>query len=629
MTTDPKPPGAFADLFQTAMGKRDEPLGYQVRLATAERLPSLIDVPTGLGKTAAAVLAWLWRRRFHPEAEIRAQTPRRLVYCLPMRVLVEQTYAEMIRWLDRLGMLAGLATWENLAEKKELEYEPKPEATQLVADGWAHRHGDRGFPIAVHILMGGADRTDWVLWPERDAILIGTQDMLLSRALNRGYAAGRARWPMEFGLLNNDCLWVFDEVQLMGSGLATSLQLQAWRESLRLRAAKEGFPGPARNPVFGPARSLWMSATTAKHWFEKAVDWRLQVAEAWNTRAHLSEDEKKHGHAGKLFKNPKRLKARIASLKVAEKQNTDAAMAEYLATVAKRVRQESAKNGVTLVIVNTVKRATRLFELVKGPHVHLIHSRFRPHERCKWAEQGILSKDNTEPRIVISTQVVEAGVDFSAEVLFTELAPWASLVQRFGRCARYAGQTGAVYWMDLQADTEFARPYEREELERARERLQEMGEKVGDVGLAALEKLPLDDATKVALLPYEPRFVPREKDLFELFDTTPDLTGADIDISRFVRDGVELDVLVYWREVPGGVPGKAERPLREELCPVAFYRFREQVAALTGAGSSPRTSRRAGSPPSTPARWRRSPRSPPYASTARRRSKCRAHADGG
>ena len=41
--------------------------------------------------------------------------------------------------------------------------------------------------------------------PKRPAILIGTQDMLLSRALNRGYGMSRYRWPMHFGLLNNDC----------------------------------------------------------------------------------------------------------------------------------------------------------------------------------------------------------------------------------------------------------------------------------------------------------------------------------------------------------------------------------------------------------------------------------------
>ncbi len=68
-------------------------------------MPVLMDVPTGLGKTAAAVLAWLWRRRFVPHPNVRAQTPRRLVYCLPMRVLVEQTQRAAKEWLRNLGLL--------------------------------------------------------------------------------------------------------------------------------------------------------------------------------------------------------------------------------------------------------------------------------------------------------------------------------------------------------------------------------------------------------------------------------------------------------------------------------------------------------------------------------------------
>ena len=34
---------------------------------------------------------------------------------------------------------------------------------------------------------------------------------------------------MEFGLLNQDCLWTLDEIQLMDVGLATTAQLQAFR----------------------------------------------------------------------------------------------------------------------------------------------------------------------------------------------------------------------------------------------------------------------------------------------------------------------------------------------------------------------------------------------------------------
>src|SRR5262249_10203901 len=151
--------------------KPEGPFPYQRQLATGERLSPLLHVPTGAGKTAAAVLAWLWRRRFNEGT--REVTPRRLVYCLPMRVLVEQTKRAVAEWLQNLGLQDE---------------------------------------VAVHVLMGGEEAEQWDLHPERDAILIGTQDMLLSRALNRGYAMSRYRWPLHFALLNNDCLWIMDEI---------------------------------------------------------------------------------------------------------------------------------------------------------------------------------------------------------------------------------------------------------------------------------------------------------------------------------------------------------------------------------------------------------------------------------
>src|SRR5207253_5332223 len=134
------------------------------------------------------------------------------VYCLPMRTLVEQTEKNVREWLEKLAL-----------------------------------EGATG----VHILMGGEDTGEWDVHPEKPAILIGSQDMLLSRALNRGYGMSRYRWPMHFGLLNNDSLWVFDEIQLMGSGLATTAQLEAFRN---------------RFGTSGPALSVWMSATLEPRW---------------------------------------------------------------------------------------------------------------------------------------------------------------------------------------------------------------------------------------------------------------------------------------------------------------------------------------------------------------------------
>ena len=135
----------YSEFFRTATDHGPYP--FQTAFATAEPLPHLLRAPTGAGKTATAVLGWLWRWRTGPK-----DTPRRLVYCLPMRVLVEQSRDECAKWLEKLG----------LTEK-----------------------------VGLHVLMGGVDKVDWHLHPERPAILIGTQDMLLSRALNRGYAANR------------------------------------------------------------------------------------------------------------------------------------------------------------------------------------------------------------------------------------------------------------------------------------------------------------------------------------------------------------------------------------------------------------------------------------------------------
>lgn len=223
---------------------------YQEELATRDSFPSFLRAPTGSGKTAAAVLSWIWRRKF-AGGSVNERTPRRLAYCLPMRVLVEQTYRETIHWLNNLGLLPGSLDETNKDNTFE-QYTPDPEQEQI-KDGYAKETLPETDPVSVYVLMGGQLEQNWDAHPERDAILIGTQDMLLSRALNRGYAMSPFRWPIDCSLLNNDCLWVLDEVQLMGNGLATSAQLQAFRD---------------QSGTFGPTDTLWMSATCEPEWLE-------------------------------------------------------------------------------------------------------------------------------------------------------------------------------------------------------------------------------------------------------------------------------------------------------------------------------------------------------------------------
>jgi len=83
----------FEDFFKLGSGGH-KPWPYQIRLAE-NPWPETQAVPTGFGKTAAVLSAWLWKL-----AEGDLRTPRRLVYCLPMRTLVEQTASVAKVWAE-------------------------------------------------------------------------------------------------------------------------------------------------------------------------------------------------------------------------------------------------------------------------------------------------------------------------------------------------------------------------------------------------------------------------------------------------------------------------------------------------------------------------------------------------
>ncbi len=88
-----------------------------------------------------------------------------------MRTLVEQTAESVGEWFGRLVEVCG----ETLL--------PRPDD--------------------VHVLiMGGVDGGAWIETPERPVVIVGTQDMLRSRALMRGYASSQAvgRWQLVDGI---------------------------------------------------------------------------------------------------------------------------------------------------------------------------------------------------------------------------------------------------------------------------------------------------------------------------------------------------------------------------------------------------------------------------------------------
>lgn len=509
----------FEELFRKGTGGTCSPFPYQSRLADpSSPLPSLMSVPTGCGKTLAVLMAWLHRRRARPE-----ETPRRLVYCLPMRVLVEQVADECREVLSRLGRLASTP-------------------------------GEEGM-VAVHVLQGGEIDRDWDQFPEAEAILVGTQDQLLSRALNRGYAMARARWPMAFGFLHCDALWVFDEIQLMDAGLGTSAQLEGFRRSLP--------------PPLHPSHSLWMSATPTPEGLE-TPDFRQDAQQLCREPFQLGDEDRRHGQLAQRLDAIKPLfKAEFSLSKEAQKSGA------HTRSLADCALEHHGPGRLTLVVCNTVDRAQdlarHLHKETGGEALLLVHSRFRGAERRHLNERISALRRSGPPEggvILVATQVVEAGVDLDAHTLITECAPWSSLVQRVGRCNRRGGFDDArVIWVPIEggeSDRVHA-PYEKDEIEEGARALEELS----DVGPKRLSAVTIPARRKL-------HHTLRRREFLELFDTTPDLAGNDIDISRYIRDGEENDVQIFWRHISttGEVNGQGS-PRPEELCSVAVWKFRD------------------------------------------------------
>jgi CRISPR-associated endonuclease/helicase Cas3 len=490
---------SYKEFFLKVKGKNAFP--FQMELGE-QPWPELLEIPTGLGKTAGVIIAWIYKI-----LQQDSQTPRRMIWCLPMRVLVEQTKSNVDAWIKK----------------------SEPDFKQF------------GLPVpTVHVLMGGDVDVSWVMNPEQPAILIGTQDMLLSRALMRGYGMSRYQWPVHFALLHNDAFWVYDEIQSMGAGLPTSAQLEAFRRSF---------------PVARASRSLWVSATLNPHWLA-TVDMRSYLESVRHLK--LTADGEESAPVKTRRSAIKRL-AKATTRLTADNHKQSAKI--YAAELAQEVLTRHVEGTTTLVVLNMVERVQSVLEAIDrmkpAAETFAVHSRFRPDDRKNLNRKLSEPPDEEGPgQIIVATQAVEAGVDMTSRVLFTELAPWSSLVQRFGRCNRYGESNDSggadVFWIDFEPDAKLESPYDAETIAAARAKLDGLES-------ASAADLPTIDASA----PLYP--VLRTKDFRDLFNTDPDLTGFDVDVSPYIRDADDLDMQLFWRDLAQGVDEQSQ-PTREELC---------------------------------------------------------------
>ncbi|WP_246445194.1 CRISPR-associated helicase Cas3' [Actinomadura kijaniata] len=111
--------------------------------------------------------------------------------------------------------------------------------------------------------------------------------------------------------------------------------------------------------------------------------------------------------------------------------------------------------GCVLICCTTVLEAQETYEHLarwfaslresgsEPPELRLLHSRFRAADRAAITDacEKDFGKRGQRPHaVLVATQIVEQSLDLDFDLLITDLAPMALLLQRAGRCQRHRGQ---------------------------------------------------------------------------------------------------------------------------------------------------------------------------------------------
>ena len=391
------------ELLRAAM--RCEPFPWQRRLLklfSGGSLPAAIDVPTGLGKTMTMAV-WLVARA------TGAAVPRRLVYVVDRRAVVDQATAEAERLAQWLGT-DGASGEGSIREMRR---------------GLALPDGQ---PLPVSTLRGQfVDNRHWLEDPALPAIVVGTVDMIGSRLLFEGYGVSRRMRPVHAGLLGADALIVLDEAHLVPPFEALLADI----------ANAEGCRAGSGAPFELPAFHLLPLSATGHHDGESVLTLDAEDEADPRVRARLHEARK--------------------PLAI-EEHGVEADLPQLLAERAWELRTDGGSARRVLVFCDlrdTAQKVKDALEKKAGApagkeSVRLLVGARRVKERQALlsdpAYRRFIADDAASvetPTFLVATSAGEVGVDLDADAMVCDLVAWERMVQRFGRVNRRPLASGA------------------------------------------------------------------------------------------------------------------------------------------------------------------------------------------
>lgn len=434
----------FLSYFRGVYGY--EPFPWQVRLTETVletgRWPDVIDLPTGTGKTATLDVA-VFSLALRPDA-----FPRRIVFVIDRRIIVDQVYERARQISKALEKADGGAL---------------SRVRQRLSSISGNSTGDI---LGVAALRGGVPvDNEWARRPDQPWVVVSTVDQFGSRLLFRGYGISPGMRPIHAGLAGNDCLVILDEVHL-------SLPFADTLEAVRDLSSGSL---PRRFQV------VEMSATPHN---KDAEPFRLQDSDL--QRSDLLRQRV--------------TAAKHCTTKAIPGRTAEEAIPKAVLNTLKRELPASARS--VGVIVNRVRTARLVHQMLndKGYQAHLVTGRMRPLDRVQVLEQIAeivdpeRSGEDTDLAVVVATQAIEVGADFSFDALITECAPVDSLRQRFGRldrrgsCRVRTGSPAHAWILGVRSEMKTKKPdpvYGAASRETWKELEQRFGKSYFDVGPAS------------------------------------------------------------------------------------------------------------------------------------------------
>ena len=394
------------------------PLPWQERLfgkMVWGKIPRACDLPTGLGKTSVIAI-WLIALCQQQSDRGRITLPRRLVYIVNRRTVVDQATATVERIRDRL---------RNPDNPDWVEHAEVLKAIKSALGALSSGDSD---VLAVSTLRGElADNEEWKTDPARAAIIVGTIDMIGSKLLFSGYRDGRYKRPQHAGLIGQDSLIVHDEAHLT----------PALSELLR---SVSDIQTNDREPR--PIRVMELSATQ-------------RDGDAGDDVLQLELEDEQNIIVAERIDARKLIRLRSSSKRT---QNKD---------IADLAHEHEGSGAKVLVYVRSPedagKIANDLEKRIKDKfRVALLTGTIRGYERdrlvtCDPVYKQMLNHEARPPETVylVSTSAGEVGIDIDADQMVCDLAPLDSMIQRLGRVNRRGGHQREarvdVLWTEEQA----------------------------------------------------------------------------------------------------------------------------------------------------------------------------------